>query len=284
MKYSLMVKNKDNGVEKIIPVFDQEMYKMKEKVYFKDIDIFTCDFVNKDALTQYLIEKGLIDFENASYYITSRYDGRDLHFRVIFNSEEIKRVAKKSKAGYIDTSDKSYSETLDYIFSEMSNENFKESIKNGKTIQPTLRSDMYKYTELPSYKRVEDEQLERELKFKIREGIKRYKTYRGLYIFLEEYKKYGYVKAKENYQDNQNIYEQMYIEEELRKQEQQQTTQKTEETPKYKKDPSAEEPLKQIHQSAEEYNQINDEFLSEEEYKEAYGGDEASGYVYVKRG
>ena len=56
-----------------------------------------------------------------------------------------------------------------------------------------------------------------------------------------------------------------------------------EETPKYKKDPSAEEPLKQIHHSAAEYNLINDEFLSEEEYRDAYGGDEASGYVYVKR-
>ena len=284
MKYSLIVKNKDTGSKKVLSVFDQETYQMKDKVYLKDIDIFTSHFRSKESLTNYLNEKGLIDFYNASYYIVSKYNGRELYFRVIINSEEIERVAKKVKAGYIDTSDKSYAETLTYIFDEMSHDNFKESIPNGKTLQPTLRSDIYKYIDLPSEKTMEEEQLERELKFKIYEEIKRYKTYRGLYIFLEEYKKYGFVKKREEYQGNQEIYNQIEIENEMNSQEPKKNSKnESQKKTEYKKDPSADSIVKVFHQSAEEYNKEYDEFLSDEEYADAYGGTEAAGYVYKKR-
>ena len=109
------------------------------------------------------------------------------------------------------------------------------------------------------------------LKWKIDDELKRYKTFRGFYIFVEQYKKYGFV--EKNYQRYRGIIE----EENTREQEtkidkhnviQYQNTESDEFRPK-------------IISNVDEYNKEYDEFLSEEEYADAYGTNDEE-YIYTK--
>lgn len=263
-KYSLVVVNNEDKSKHNISVYDLEKKEYKEKVHIKDIDTFTSKFNGDFEFIKYLNEANIISFSDASFHIISKYNGNDLHYKVIFNSEMINNVAKTVKAGYIDSTKEGYSDIRNYFYNNIRENNFIESIKNTSYITTSFKNIIIRYIELANKEKDREEQLneERVLKWKIDEELKRYKTFRGFHLFIEQYKKYGYIKAPvkkfydyylEQYNDDVKVVK------------------------KSIKEPQAvleEESITKIISNVDDYNKEYDEFLSEEEYADAYGDGE----------
>lgn len=276
-RYSLVVVNKLEKLSQIINVYDLEKQEYSEKVHIKDIDAYTSQFSGSIDFINHLNQKGIINFTDATFYIVSKYKNQDLHFKVIFNSEMIYNVAKDVKAGHLNSTQEGYSEILAYIYDHIKETRFQESIRNAVTINTSVKNLLLRYIDFVNKEknREEDFQEERKLKLEVETELKRYKTFRGIHIFVEQYKKYGFVEAP-NYRKNQRlerqIYEQQYIEENKTRAVQRQTV-----------EDSLEESTTKVISNVDDYNKEYDEFLSEEEYENAYGANEEETIVYYKR-
>lgn len=260
-KYSLVVTNNKDKSSHNISVYDLEKKEYKEKVHIKDIDAFTSKFNGDFDFIKYLNEENIINFSDASFHIISKYKETDFRFKVIFNSEMINNTAKKVKAGYIDSTKEGYNDIKGYFYNNIRENNFIESIKNTSYITTSFKNIIIRYVELVNKEKDREEQLneERILKWQIDEELKRYKTFRGFHLFIEQYKKYGYVKAPVKKYDN--YYLEQYNDDVK-------VVNKSTKEPKVELE---EESTTKIISNVDDYNKEYDEFLSEEEYADAYG-------------
>ena len=278
-KYSLVVVNKNEKSRHIINVYDLEKKEYKQNVHIKDIDAFTSKFSGGFDFIKYLNEKGIINFSDASVFIISKYQGKEFYYKTIFNSDKINDIARTVRAGYLDATNEGYSDAIEYFYNHVKEKKFEESIENAVTIPSTLKIAMLQYIEILNNAdnekgSLEDLQEKNRLRWKINEELKRYKTFRGFYIFVEQYKKYGFVKKPVlKYNDEMDEHNH-----ELQKKE----------TVNLKT--TMQEPLKnddddfksKVISNVDDYNREYDEFLSEEEYRDAYGADKEEEYVLTK--
>lgn len=270
-KYSLIVVNNEDKSKHNINVYDLEKKEYKEKVHIKDIDAFTSKFDGDFDFIKYLNKENIINFSDASFYVVSKYKEKDFHFKVIFNSEMINDVAKTVKTGYIDSTKQGYSDIKGYFYNNISENNFIESIKNTSYITSNFKNIIIRYIELVNKVKDREEQLDEEriLRWQIDEELKRYKTFRGFHLFIEQYKKYGYVKAPIKKYDDY-YFEQC-----------DDVKVKNRPTEKPKFEIEQEESTIKTISNVDDYNKEYDEFLSEEEYADAYGDDEE--FVHRRR-
>lgn len=268
-KYSLVVVNNENKIEQTIDVPDLEK-EYSAKVHIKDIDAFTSTFQGGFAFIRYLKEKGIINNSDVTFHIVSKFKGEKLHYKVIFNSNMIESVAKSVKAGYLDATKEGYREILTYFYKHTEETKFQESINNAPTINTTVKNLMGQYIEISNREKFQTEELEEErrLKLQIEEELKRYKTFRGVYLFIEQYKRYGFVKPYRKYDEQVDYlaYEQANM------------LAKTSGSVQHSIMTSDES--KRGIFNVDDYNQEYDEFLEPEEYEKAYGTED--GYVYTK--
>lgn len=278
-RYSLVVVNRNEKSRHIINVYDLEKKEYKQSVHIRDIDAFTSGFSSSFDFIKYLNEKGIIKFSDASIFIVSKYQGKEFYYKTIFNSNKINDIAKTVKAGYLDATSDGYSDVVTYFYDHIKEEKFQKSIENAVTIPSSLKIAMLQYIEIlnnTNKEKIDFEDLEEKnrLYWKINEELKRYKTFRGVHIFIEQYKKYGFV-AKKIQTYNQDIETHIY------ESQSKETTNLKVMTQKMEKDNDDDFKLKVI-SNVEDYNREYDKFLSEEEYIDAYGDDKEEEYVLTK--
>lgn len=264
-KYSLLAIDRTTNSERIIWLHSKEKDKEIEKFNLSEIDCFTSSFNGELAFNKYLREQGIETFDNVRYCIVTTYDKKDYYFKVIFNSQLINNVSKNVKAGYISVDD-NYRDVINSFYSNIDSKSFQESIENTNYIKGNLKQKIIKYISIRSNEKnhVDEYEEQTRLSFEINEEFKRYKTFRGLYLFLEKYKRYGYVEKPE-YSNNNNSMGNNVVESNN-------IVQNNNVVGSYK------EPA-QLIASADDYNQEYDEFLTEDEYSDAYGEDNATQYI-----
>lgn len=254
-KYSLIVENTLNNKKYTINVFELESREWKSKVHIKDIDNWTSSFEDKDAFLKYLYDEGIIDFRFGNTYIITKFKDNDIYYKNIYHSKTIGSTSLKVEGGFIDTNDCAlYSTTVEKFFALMEDIAFDQKLGLTKYINPTLKTLIKNYRELKKTEIFEIEQLEQQqyLLQAIKNECRRYKTFRGIVLFLTEYQKEyepRYVPRKKDTMDS-FINKQKNI------------------VNTYQNN------LEEKISGVERYNREFDEFLSEEEYKEAYQGNE----------
>lgn len=278
-RYSLVVVNRNEKSRHIINVYDLEKKEYKQNVHIKDIDAFTSKFSSSFDFIKKLNEEGIINFSDASIFIVSKYQGKEFYYKAIFNSDKIHDIAKTVKAGYVTSMHDGYNEAITYFSGHVKELNFQQSIENAVTIPAGLKTSMLQYIEILNNEEkgkssFEDSEEKSRLRWKINEELKRYKTFRGFHIFIEQYKKNGFV-AKPVRRYNEEIEEQIY------------EPKKTEATrlkavPQEPIENNEDDIKSKIISNVDDYNREYDEFLSEEEYADAYGENMVEKYVLTK--
>lgn len=234
----------------------QKKKEKRSKVHIKDIDNFTSQFMDSNQMIYNLKKSGVIDFSSGNCYIESQYKNKEIKYKAIFSSKFITKVSKSVVSGYICPNEiEGFGTFIGDFFDSLKDEFVMSYILKSIYFIDDNKDLFRKYISIQ--KQLEngtnDNELLNEaqrLRFKITEELKRYKTFRGLYLFTEEQKKFG-SKPKHN----QNIVEPF-----------------NQKTPEY-----VEKPLG--YRDVDVYNQEYEEFLSDEEYDDAYG---SGGNQYTK--
>jgi len=263
-KYSLIAVDKNNKSEHIISVYDSEKREMKKSVHIKDIDAYTSKFFDAQNLLYRLHEDEVINFTKGHFYIESTYKNTTIKYKVIFNSKMIQSVTGHVRAGHICLNEvevldgvENYRDLVKDFLKSLTDENVLDKVRNSIYFVKANKDIFSKYSVIKKQLEVgvSDSELfteEQRLRTKIIEELKRYKTFRGLYLFDQEQKRFAHVG---NIQRN-NLPEKIEIK----------TNVEYEEKPEGYRD-------------VDLYNQEYDEFLSEEEYADAYGGESPTQYV-----
>ena len=255
-KYSLIVVNKDDNSEHIINIYDSEKKEKKSKVHIKDIDNFTSQFMDSNQMLSKLKDDEIIDFSNGFCYVESQYKNKEIKYKAIFSSKFINKVSQSVVSGYICPNQiEGYGTFINEFLTSLKDDSVMMVVFKSIYFVDANKELFRKYVTIK--KQLEngtnDNELLNEaqiLRFKIIEELKRYKTFRGLYLFTEEQKKFG-----NKPRTNKNLVEPVI--------------QKTSEY--------VEKPLG--YRDVDMYNQEYEEFLSDEEYDDAYG---SGGNQYIK--
>lgn len=250
-RYSLVVVNKIDNLGHIINVYDLEEKKEKDKVNIKDIDVFTNKYDNNEQMLEDLYKKGIINFYQGRSYIVSRYKEKNIHFKTIFNSKDVLEIASSVNSGFICNFNTSfYSNMVHELFENLENKVFFDELEQTIYISFSVKSMIVQYRNILLKEKYHEEDLEEErrLKLQILEELKRYKTFRGMYLFFKEYKfcSYKYRKIRD------------------------------EEKVKYIPKEATYKEKEKGFRDVDLYNQEHEEFLSEEEYNDAFGQEDKS--------
>lgn len=252
-KYSLIVKNTlDNSIH-YINTMNLDTLKWEKNVNLKDIDYWTSQFPDKFSFLENLYNLGIIDFKYGNTYIETIYGGRDYHFKNLYNNSKLNDIASSTENGEIKNQELA-DEQIKEFFALMARENFMNKLDQTKYMTKTIKRKLINYMETASSAKIRPEEICKMqiLYFDIRKEFMRYKSFRGMILFMNEYElEYNYrfdrtkhpvtqkkssiidnVKPKDFLNDMQDSIE------------------------------------------TERYNQQYDEFLSEKEYNEAYQGKE----------
>ncbi len=250
-KYRLIAIDSQNNSEHIIHVYNQETGKYEESVHIKDIDNLTSQYLDDSNFIADLNAQGITNFTKGTTKIVSKFKEKDLCFKTIYHSKLIESCAKEVKHGFIQVGD---NDAYDLFYAEFmeklkTNSNFRKAIETTKYINPTVKMLFLNYYLTLSQDINEEElQEQQKLKIAIANEFKRYKTFRGLYIFMDECKQNKKLsvahknvnKLIEKPVERMKSYEEVH-------------------------------PINEGLSAVDRYNQMHEEYLSEEEYDVAYG-------------
>jgi len=263
-RYSLVEINRNNEFERhFIKFYCEELGKDISSVRLQDIDCFTSSFENSSEFENYLRKNGMGHYDTSRYCIVTTYDEKEYYFKVIFNSPVISRIANKVNASYV-TVDDDYRSVIDVFRSYIREPKFLESVINTTYFKKKFKDKIVRYIELVNNNQKDYDEFEEERKLwlEISEEFKRYKTFRGLYLFIEVYKKYGYVEKNEYHNNNKEQVENT-------------NNNNTNQSKMVGSDIKVEPMIS----NADDYNKEYDEFLSDEEFNDAYGEGNATQYT-----
>ena len=259
-KYSLVVEDTLKKLKKIIDVVDLDDKKIKAKVNIKDIDCVTSSFESKDKFLEYLCDKGIIDFHFGNTYIVSIHKGIEQKYDTIYNNDSILYLTTKVKKGFIcDKSSNNYQSNLNDFIAVIDSCKYQAEIEKSRYINRSYKDKIIRYMTLKS-KSLESEEEMNELNFlldDIKQEASRYKTYRGIVLFLKTYNlslDRMYVGTKKDVKKKEAVKTIITNRERLLEQYEQARN------------------LINGMTDTEAYNQKYDEYLSEEEYEWAYHG------------
>lgn len=261
-KYSLVVEDTLHHTSKIIDVLDLETKEKRKKVHIKDIDYMTSSFKDKDDLLNHLYNEGIIDFSFGNTYIVTTYKEHEIYYTNIYNREDVKCVSAKVKAGFVDDKDSQYQQTVKVFWNLMQDSSVKEKIAQTKYINKSLKDKLLRYIETMSKEIFKKEELleQQALLKDIKKELSRYKTYRGIVLLIatyhNEYKRKYKPKIDNQKKEKSKISK-------ISENEFQAQIQKYEQMRN----------LLNGMTDTERYNREYDEFLSDEEYEEAYHGE-----------
>lgn len=182
-RYSLIVKNLDNGNEYLIKIKERDengQLSFKDKTFLTTIDKRTTDFENKTHFLQYLNSKGYIDFTNADVYITYKSEGKTKTLDVIYDDQILLKEFSTKYTSSIALSDRK--------FQSIFNDKFMKEIKKG-TFYRFMLDNKYINNRL---KYLLEDYLYENREFRINDIMKefsRYKSFRDYILGRQQYEK-----------------------------------------------------------------------------------------------
>lgn len=263
-KYSLIVKDKENNNLKIIPVTDLKRQEKRNFVNMNDIDYWTSQFTDKYSFMEHLYNNGIIDFKTGNAYIVTHLNDNELVYKCIFKDEKINKISQNVLGGEIQRLDSDCcKDIIKKFFDLMEQSDFIPKIEATKYITQTLKDLIQKYHNIYNRTNYTAEEVEEfnNIKEEIYKCFKRYKNFRGLVLFEKEY---------DNIYKYQNIQKSVSVKPKPKKFKLSTKEEINKIAEKYSRSCDKQRGMTRT----EAYNREYDEFLTEEEYENAYHGED----------
>ena len=192
MAYSLIPASK-NGNEKRVPVYSSRYAEDKDKVNIWDIDRITSLYSTKEAFMEYLRSEGIIDYTYGYTYIMRTYKEKELKYKNIYNSKLINDCSNNVIDSKIDVS--KVPEYQDYFNKVstllMKDEKFRNELGNTVSINNSLKEILLNYYQESTKEHIGymEEDLVTKYRYEMTTTLREYKSFRQMYVFVEEYLK-----------------------------------------------------------------------------------------------
>ena len=203
MAYSLIAVSK-NGDEKRIPVYSSRYNIDKDKVNIWDIDKITSSYSTREDFMKYLRSEGIIDYTYGYTYIMRIYKEKESKYKNIYNSKLINDCSTNVVDSKIDVS--KVPEYQDYFNKVttllMKDGNFRKELEKSYIINSSLKEILINYYQesITEHVGCMEEDLITKYRYEMTTTLREYKSFRQMYVFVEEYLKppKTYIKPKKN--------------------------------------------------------------------------------------
>lgn len=204
-RYSLVIENIDTKKQTIVEFNElnikKNMRELKTKVELATIDNGTLRFDNEEHLLSYFRNKGVIDFEHASIYITYQMDGTK-YLPVIYKNYNYLLHFAHNGSTEVNINDYEFIKIVDNLINNCRKKGYFRFMKDKKYLNNYLINKITEYIYNPDNIPYKDSDYAF-IRSKITENMRGYKVLRGIYIGDMQY----------NNLTNEKIESQTYYEE-----------------------------------------------------------------------
>lgn len=210
-RYSLVIENIDTKKQTIVGFNElnhkKNIKEVKTKVELATIDIGTLRFNNEEHLLAYFRNKGIIDFDHASIYITYQMDGTK-YLPVVYKNYNYLLHFARNGATEVNINDYEFIKIVDKLINDCRNKGYFRFMKDKKYLNNYLINKITEYIYNPDNIPYKDGDYAF-IRSKIAENMREYKVLRGIYVGDMQYYNLTNEKINDssNYEDIIETYE-----------------------------------------------------------------------------